>query len=393
MEKLSINGQGTQKPLTLELSAKDRKAFSLLEVCKKVADPTSTTFGRPDPAGHSLDILASAAMISQPRNGHYVLPADLTGIGTGAYIAGSAAGAVTDGPAGGFLVDENAAGRHVDALRPFSKVWTLADRIDGAPPGELRVSRTVDQSAASWLDEDGAAPDQAPSVGLLTASAKTAAASIYLTRSFLKHAAPGAEQRLQRDLMQALAQKAEEGFLSGIGARIEPLGLLNWDGTGSVVGGTDGAIPNYDHMVKLEAALRNANVDSSRLAYLMPAAAQATLKRTPEHATAAVGGWIWQPYPGIADPTVGRVNGYPAHVSNLVPSDLVKGGSGAVCSAILFGDFSKVLVVSWGGIELIINKYTDSKKGGVTITAFLDVDLLLLKAEALAIMRDALPMA
>jgi hypothetical protein len=84
------------------------------------------------------------------------------------------------------------------------------------------------------------------------------------------------------------------------------------------------------------------------------------------------------------------LNGYPAFVTNQVASNLVKGSSGAVCSAIFFGNWADLVYAFWAGLDVIVDPYTNSTSGDVLITSMQDVDVIVRRAESFAAMLDAL---
>jgi len=86
----------------------------------------------------------------------------------------------------------------------------------------------------------------------------------------------------------------------------------------------------------------------------------------------------------------GIVNGYNATVSNQVPSNLTKGTSSGVCSAILFGNFADLIIGQWGALDLTVDPYTGSTSGTVRVVALQDVDIAVRHAESFAAMKDAL---
>ena len=86
---------------------------------------------------------------------------------------------------------------------------------------------------------------------------------------------------------------------------------------------------------------------------------------------------------------LGTLNWYCAAVSNNVPSNLVKGTSGAVCSALIFGNFNEMLIGQWGAMDITVNPYTDFAKGGVWVRGFLDLDQGLPHVASFAAIKDS----
>jgi hypothetical protein len=77
-------------------------------------------------------------------------------------------------------------------------------------------------------------------------------------------------------------------------------------------------------------------------------------------------------------------------VTNAVPSNLVKGTSGAVCSALIFGNFADLLIGMWGSLDIMVDPYTGGTAGTVRVIALQDVDVAIRNVESFATMVDAL---
>jgi HK97 family phage major capsid protein len=149
-----------------------------------------------------------------------------------------------------------------------------------------------------------------------------------------------------------------------------------------VAGGTNGAAPTWDHIVKLETEVAVDNADIGALAYMTNPKVRGKLKATPR--TATYGDiMVWE---GNDTP----LNGYPAYVTNQVRSDLTKGTSSGVCSAIFFGNWNDLLIGMWGALDILVDPYSNSTSGTVRVVAFQDVDIAVRHPESFAAMLDAL---
>ena len=82
------------------------------------------------------------------------------------------------------------------------------------------------------------------------------------------------------------------------------------------------------------------------------------------------------------------LNGYNALVTNCVPSNLTK-GTGSNLSAILFGKWDELLIAHWGVLDIVVDPYTNSKSGIITVTLFQDVDVGVRYPAAFAVIKDA----
>jgi hypothetical protein len=135
--------------------------------------------------------------------------------------------------------------------------------------------------------------------------------------------------------------------------------------------------------VSLETEVAQDNADVGRLAYMTNAKVRGKLKATMR--TATYGDIpIWNDMAGNTP-----LNGYACWVTNQVRSDLTKGSSD-VCSALFFGNWADLLIGMWGGLDVLVDPYTNSTSGTVRVVAMQDVDVQVRHAESFAAMLDAL---
>ena len=167
--------------------------------------------------------------------------------------------------------------------------------------------------------------------------------------------------------------------IHGTSSTTVPSGIVTTSGIGSVAGGTNGLAPTNDHIIDLETAVANANATGNL--YLTNSRVRGKLKKTA----------IESGHPDKVWAKDNTLNGYGTSVSNVVANTLTKGSSSGVCSAILFGDFSKYLMAYWGGMMLERSRDKTGATTGVTtlvVTEFFDGAVL--QPAAFAAMLDAL---
>jgi HK97 family phage major capsid protein len=191
---------------------------------------------------------------------------------------------------------------------------------------------------------------------------------------------PSVDALLLTMLLENSAVAKDQYGINGLGTGSEPTGILNTSGIGSVALGANGAVPTFGSIIDLETAVANANATGNL--YLTNSRTRGKLKQTlvtPTYGDRMVWG---------ADNTL---NGYRTLVSNTVPNTLVKGASGSVCSAVIFADFAKALMASWGGI--MIEKPRD-KAGAIAGTGTIVVtewfDFLVMQPLAFGAIKDSL---
>lgn len=131
-----------------------------------------------------------------------------------------------------------------------------------------------------------------------------------------------------------------------------------------------GAITNAK-VVDLETAVANANGIVGRVGYYTNSKVRGAMKKIPKESGGA-SGYIWNSM-DAATP----VNGYACGISNNVPSNLAKGSSGNVNSALIFADWAELFLMQWGGMEIIVDPYSSKKAGQIEIQmdSFWDIKL------------------
>jgi HK97 family phage major capsid protein len=187
-------------------------------------------------------------------------------------------------------------------------------------------------------------------------------------------------------LLNAMAQSLETAAIKGGGSN-EPTGIIaNSSVNVTFAGGAssnstnaNGIAPVWADVVNLMKAVENANGEG--VAYLTNPKVKAALQTIPRQASGVEGNFIWAS--GGAE-----LNGYNVATSTLVPSNLSKGNSSAL-SAMIFGDFSKLALASWGGgMELVVDPFSGATAGltNVILNSYMDVNLL--QPTAFAVCKD-----
>jgi HK97 family phage major capsid protein len=186
---------------------------------------------------------------------------------------------------------------------------------------------------------------------------------------------------MMKDLADKIAEGIDLAAIAGDGTGNAPTGVLNVSGIGDVAIGANGGPVTWDSVVDLESAVAAANADTGRPGYLTNSPVRGAAKKI--FIDAGSGQRIWDSRTPQAP-----LNGYRAIVSNQVPSDLDKGTSTGVCSALIFGNWADLLIGMWGGLDLLVNPYSLDTTGAVRITAFQDVDINVRHPQSFAAIQD-----
>lgn len=253
--------------------------------------------------------------------------------------------------------------------------------------GNIAIPSQTGGATGYWLAESGAPTESQQTIGQMALTPKTMGAFTDFSRRLLLQSSLDVEAFVRADLAALLGQTLQLAAINGSGTANEPTGLLNISGIGSVAGGTNGLAPAYTHMVDLESAVANANADSGNLAFLTNTKVRGTLRKTQEF-SGTNGKAVWTSMVGQRG--VGDVLGYNSHTTNAVPSNLTKGTSAGVCSAILFGNWSELVIGMWGGLDIMLDPYTGATSGTRRVIALQDVDINVRHVASFAAMKDAL---
>jgi HK97 family phage major capsid protein/HK97 family phage prohead protease len=284
--------------------------------------------------------------------------------------------------AGGNLVATDLLmGSFIDMLRNAMVIDKLGTRMLTGLVGNVAIPKQTAGGTIYWVAENTAPTESQQAIGQVTMSPKTAGGFTDIGRTLMNQTSLDVENFVMSDLAAGLGLGIQQAAISGTGLSNQPSGLLTRI-TPGVIGGTNGLAPTWQHMIDLETAVAVANADVGSMAYLTNAKVRGKLKSTQKF-SGTNGMPIW------ADGAT-PINGYSAAITNGVPSNLVKGTSGATASAIIFGNWADLMIGMWGTTDLIRDPYANSTSGGVRIVALQDVDVNVRNTESFATMVDAL---
>lgn len=232
----------------------------------------------------------------------------------------------------------------------------------------------------AWEGESDAGIDGTPTVTGHSSKPIRLGAFVSFSGTLLRQTEnPSVDIYLRDEIIKAIISAVEKAAINGSGSG-EPLGILNTSGIGSVAGGDNGSQPDQDDLADLEKALADNKADIESLAYLTNPKVRALLKKTPVDAGA--GDKVWDVR------TPGLLYGYPAGVTTSVPDDLTK-GTGSNLSAIIFGNFSDLQLLQWGGFDITVDYWTNAKNNIVNMVINSFWNVVVARASSFAAMKDA----
>jgi HK97 family phage major capsid protein len=195
---------------------------------------------------------------------------------------------------------------------------------------------------------------------------------------------PAIEQLILKDFRLALATELDRTAITGTGTGNQPRGIINTPGIGSIALGTNGGPPTWESIVGLEREVAADNADSGSLGYVTSALGRSKLKTVLKSAVAGAD-YIWADDPKMQG--MGRLNGCRAMASTTVPSNLTK-GTGTNLSAIVYGDWSSLIIATWGVLSLEVDPYADFRKGRIATRVLLFADMAVRHAQSFAAITD-----
>ena len=265
------------------------------------------------------------------------------------------------------FTDDFRGGDFIDVLRNASSVMQAGARMLGGLSGDVKIPKKTAAASASWIaTEGGAASESEMTVGQVSMTPKTLGAYTDITRQLLIQSSLDVEALVRDDLAQSIALAIDLAGLEGSGASGQPTGILNTSGVNTVTAFA-AANPTFAEVVTLETAVAEDNALLGNLAYIMPAAMYGALKTTEKATNTAQ---------FVVEPG-GTINGYRAIVSN-------QGTAGNL----YFGNFSDLLVGMFGGLDIVVDPYTNSTSGTIRVVALQSMDVAVRHAVSFAFGND-----
>jgi HK97 family phage major capsid protein len=265
------------------------------------------------------------------------------------------------GDTGGFgIATTLMAQSFVDILRNRATIMQLGT-VMGGLQGNIDIPKQVAAAQGYWVGEDGDATESNLDLGQISLSPKTVAAYSEITRKLMVQSSLDVEALVRADLAKALALTIDKAGYYGTGTDAQPLGIANHTGINAV--NFAAVQPTFAELVEMETQVALDNADVASMAYVGNAAFRGHAKTTLKFPGVNGSATIWEPG--------NTVNGYRAEVTNQIET-----------GDVFMGNFSDLLVAMWGGLELLVDPYSNSKKGRLRVVVFQDVDFALRRTQS-----------
>ena len=282
--------------------------------------------------------------------------------------------------AGGFLVGtDHLADQFIEALYGRLTVASLGARIMQGLKGDVAIPKLSASVTNSAFVAEGSAPSEgAATFAQVTMSPKTLAAYVDVSRRLMQQSDPSVEQVLRTDIINTFARRIDDAAIEG-GAANGPSGIIANGSTNVVAMGTNGAAITYAKVVEMMKAVEEDNAIINSSAFLTNPKVIAALRTTGKQASGVEGNFIMDANQSILGTNVAS--------STVVPSDLTK-GTGSNLSAMVYGDFSQIMLGFWSGVDDVVDQASLSTSGGTRLAFFQDLDVALRYPESFAVIKD-----
>ena len=367
--ELQPGGVHTEAGALIGMDQRQIGQYRLMNVLRHLAEPTSAAAR--DAAGFELECSAEAQKRFQRSANGVLVPFDVL-IGRRDQQVGSLS-------KGGALVGtELLAGSFIELLRNRSALMQSGITQINGLTGNVDIPRKTAASSHYWVGEDVDVTASDVTFGLISSTPKTIGVRVPVSRRAMIQTTPDIDTLVRSDMSETLALGIDKSGLYGTGANAQPLGLKNVTGIGSATldGGADLIYPAalgggthdtgvWANYVTMRGNAYAGNVDVTAARYIMNGITMAGCEQT-LRASAAGSDYI------VNDQ--GNIGRYPVVMSNQIETNDV-----------FFGDFADMVLLTWGGLDIVVDNLTQAAKGQVIFTVMQDVDWVCRRAASFSL--------
>jgi len=275
--------------------------------------------------------------------------------------------AQTTTTAAGIVPEDFRADQFVGLLRNSMIVRSLGARVLPNLRGDVVIPRQATTSTAQWLAEGDALSDSGLTFDNITLKPKHVGAITELSRQLLQQSNPAIESLVRQDFVDVVSLAIDKALIHGDGVK-QPEGLL----TAAAGTGTLGA-PTWAKVLTVLQGLALKNITPN--AWLTHPEVATVLRKTLREA--GLPGYLLDN---------GQLAGVPVAVTNQLAK---KAGTPATGRAIV-GDFSEMIVGTWGSVDVTTNPYAEGpySRGAVQVRILTTCDMVPRREDAFTVIDD-----
>jgi HK97 family phage major capsid protein len=267
-------------------------------------------------------------------------------------ILGRASITSTGNASGAVTTDLNSR-MFIDNLRPQSSVMAAGATVMTGMDRNFTVPKLVTDATAQWLAEGAAVTESAMDIGSISMSMKRVSATQSFTREALLQAQPNLDDLVRRNLGVVLSQAIDLAGLEGTGASGQPTGVLNTTGV-STLTAAGNTITHAEALTAL-AAIEADNIDTTNAVFIMHPNDYARIAQT------------------VVDAGSGQF--VIDTQSNSILGRRVLQTTKATESKVYLGVYEHLLLAMFGGVDLVIDPYTNAASAKIGITSHMMADV------------------
>lgn len=268
-----------------------------------------------------------------------------------------------DATSAGFIPEYYRSDKFIEQVFVESNILGLCDKLTGLV-GTLRIPRDNSSIKAYWVKEGEKTTPSKLGADSITLSPNTIKAKVLITRQMLGMTPFALESYIIREIKRAIRLRLEEDLLYGEKNEDCPIaGIFNVVGVQSIADYfTD---TNYKKTLEFGGKLSDINLSTANTHFLANSKAMIHLQST--HYDSDSDKYLF-------NENASYLAGYKFVMNNLVQDNHA-----------VFGDFSNVLIGTWGGLQVQALK---DDEGDLIFTGFYDVGMELKRANAFVVAKS-----
>jgi HK97 family phage major capsid protein/HK97 family phage prohead protease len=258
------------------------------------------------------------------------------------------------------------AGEFIDLLRNQAISVQLGARVMSGLSSPVSFPKQTGAASAYWMPENDGTNVTASNatLGSVSLAPKTLQATTAFSRQLMAQSSIDVEQFIRNDLAASHALAWDRAVLHGSGSNNEPTGIYAASNVNSIaMGGT----PTYGKLIDMVTEVLKDNALMGSLAFATTPGMAGKLAQTVVQASTD-SRMIW-----TGPLNEGQVVGYRAVATNQVLATLGGGSEHGV----IFGNWTDVMIGTWGALEIVVDPYALKKQGMIEVTSFQLADIAL----------------
>lgn len=268
--------------------------------------------------------------------------------------------------ADGIVPEDFRADQFIGLLRNSAIVRSLGARTLSGLRGNVVIPKQTSTTAATWIAEgDSLTDSDTLDFDSVTLQPRHVGALTELSRQLIQQSNPDIEALVRDDFVKVIGLAVDRALIHGDGVKA-PEGLVS-----AAAGSASLATLSWENVLKAIEALNLSHINPN---YWLTTPAVATKLRSTLKAASAGAAYLMEN---------GAMAGIPVAVTQQL--DNVDADTGRV----IVGDFSELLIGTWGAVDILANPYGAAyARGGVQIRILTTMDAAVRRPEAFAVIDD-----